>query len=59
MSGIVVQEKSKSVTEESLRAELDRARELQAATRAILNVISDSRHDEGPILQEIVETAAR
>lgn len=36
-----------------------KTREREAATLAILNVISESRHDEGPVLQEIVNTAAR
>ena len=55
----MVQHKSNSDNAESLRSELNNAREREAATRAILNVISSSSHDEGPVLQEIVETAAR
>lgn len=54
-----MQEKSNSVTDESLRAELDRAREREAATRAILNVVSGSRGDETPVFDAILERAAQ
>ncbi|NOD35743.1 MULTISPECIES: adenylate/guanylate cyclase domain-containing protein [unclassified Ruegeria] len=45
--------------EQTLRAELVRARDREAATREILTVISQSRDDETPVFQTIVENAAR
>lgn len=43
----------------SLRAEVDRMREREIATREILQVISQSRDDERPVFDVILETAAR
>ena len=42
-----------------LRADLDRMREREAATREILQVISRSRDDEQPVFDVLLETAAR
>jgi GAF domain-containing protein len=43
----------------SLRAEVDRMREREAATRSILQVISQSPSDVRPVFDVILETAAR
>ncbi len=43
----------------NLRAELLRAREREAATRKIMAVVNQSRDDELPVFQAIVENAAR
>ncbi|MEP2556237.1 MAG: adenylate/guanylate cyclase domain-containing protein [Rhizobiaceae bacterium] len=48
-----------SADRENLRADLLRAHEREAATRKILTVISQSRDDESPVFQAIVENAAR
>lgn len=42
-----------------LRDEVDRMREREAATREIIKVISQSRDDERPVFDVILETAAR
>ncbi|MCP5087845.1 MAG: GAF domain-containing protein [Rhodobacteraceae bacterium] len=44
---------------DSLRAELERMREHEAATREILSVISQSRDDVGPVFDVVLEMAAR
>lgn len=44
---------------DSFRAELDRMRERERATQEILQVISESRADEMPVLDAIVRAAAR
>ncbi len=41
----------------SLRAEVDRMREREAATREILRIISQSRDDEAPVFEAILENA--
>ena len=43
----------------SLRAEIDRLGEREAASREILEVISESRDDERPVFQAILENACR
>ncbi|MCP5072679.1 MAG: GAF domain-containing protein [Rhodobacteraceae bacterium] len=44
---------------DSLRADLERMRERERASREILDVISESRADEMPVLEAIVRNAAR
>ena len=43
----------------SLRAEAERMREREAATREILEVISESRDNEQPVFETILENASR
>ena len=51
--------RSKGKSEQVLSTQLQQLRERESATRAILDMIRNSRDDEGPALQAIVETAAR
>ncbi|MFC6636969.1 GAF domain-containing protein [Sulfitobacter sp. JBTF-M27] len=43
----------------SLRAEVDRLREQEAASREILAVISQNRHDEQPVLDAITQNSVK
>ena len=43
----------------SLRAEVDRMREREVATREILRIISQSRNDEAPVFEAILENACK
>ncbi|AXI40702.1 adenylate/guanylate cyclase domain-containing protein [Sulfitobacter sp. SK011] len=43
----------------SLRAEVDRLREREAASREILAVISQNRHDEQPVLDAITQNSVK
>jgi len=59
MSDISVQDQPNTVENRSLRSELDSALEREAATREILQVISQSRDDDQPVFDVILRNAAR
>ncbi len=54
-----MQEKSTDSAKDTLRNELDRMQEREKATQKILRAISESRADEEPVLDAIVQAAAR
>lgn len=56
---IQLQEQSTKAAKDNLRNELDRMQEREKATQKILRVIGESRADEEPVLDAIVEAAAQ
>ncbi|MGI9367554.1 MAG: GAF domain-containing protein [Ruegeria sp.] len=54
-----MQEQPKKGADKTLRAEFDRALEREAATREILEAISNSRADEAPVFDAVLKNAAR
>ena len=54
-----MQDRRNKGAKESLGTELNRMREREAATREILEVISQSRADEAPVFEAILSNAQR